>query len=828
MEWEGSEFTPKKPEPSPTVTVSIQIIQQSHARFGKTTNPSLRHTEVNGITDSGCQTCTAGPEILKQLNCPASYLVRTRHRIIGITESSLDIIGALFLNIELNGRSTKQMVHISKNCRGFFLSQTAMKDLNIVPTNFPQKISTANLIQETCTCPKRTATPIRPETIPFEPTPANVPKLKAWLLDQFASSAFNQCPHQPLPKMTGKPVKLHFKEGTTPYAVHTPIPVPHHWKKKVKEDLDRDIRLGIIEKVPQGTTTTWCARMVVTPKKNGNPRRTVDLQKLNNATFRETHHTPSPFDLVSTIPTNTWKTVLDAWNGYHSLALDESTKDATTFITEWGRYRYCRAPMGFHVSGDAYTRRFDDITVDQPQVVRVVDDSLLWDKTIRAAFWHTFDYLKQCSDNGIVFNKEKFEFAKESIDFAGFEITKDGYKPIKKILEAIQSFPTPKNITDMRSWFGLVNQLSYSFAQAAVMKPFRALLSSKSFFWDHTMDKIFEKSKNEITRLVKDGVKTFETNRPTCLVTDWSKTGIGFHLTQKHCTCPAPSRPDCGENHWKLVFAGSRFTNDAESRYAPIEGEALAAVNGLQRCRMFIMGAPDLTLAVDHKPLVNIFNERELSSITNPRVLQLKEKTLMYRYNIIHVPGKSNIMRVSDVTSRYPVGSKGTPEEGESVCEASIASFASHQANTINTVDWETIRTHAACDPECSSLAEVITQGFPTSKENLPSNLHIYWSMREDLYTVDGVPFKGKKMLVPKDLRPIILEGLHAAHQGVSSMLANARERLFWPGLDAAIRLYRAQCRQCNEQAPSQHKEPPTESSPPETTFSKIMGQSHD
>ena len=112
--------------------------------------------------------------------------------------------------------------------------------------------------------------------------------------------------------MTGAPIKLHFKEGTIPYAVHTPIPVPHHWKEKVKEDLDRDVRLGIIEKVPQGSTTTWCARMVVTPKKNGNPRRTVDLQKLNNATFRETHHTPSPFDLVSTVPTNTRKTVLDA------------------------------------------------------------------------------------------------------------------------------------------------------------------------------------------------------------------------------------------------------------------------------------------------------------------------------------------------------------------------------------------------------------------------------------------------------------------------------------------------------------------------------------
>jgi len=77
-------------------------------------------------------------------------------------------------------------------------------------------------------------------------------------------------------------------------------------------------------------------------------------------------------------------------------------------------------------------------------------------------------------------------------------------------------------------------------------------------------------------------------------------------------------------------------------------------------------------------------------------------------------------------------------------------------------------------------------------------------------------------MLIPKDLRRIVLEGLHAAHQGVSSMLANARERFFWPGLDAAVKLYRAQCRQCNEQAPSQPAEPPIESQAPEVPFQMV------
>jgi len=153
-----------------------------------------------------------------------------------------------------------------------------------------------------------------------------------------------------------------------------------------------------------------------------------------------------------------------------------------TFITEWDRYRYCHTPMGFHVSGDAYTRRFDDITSGNPRVVRIVDDSLLWDSNITSSFWHTFDYLKLSADNGIVFNKDKFQFAQENVGFAGFEMTQEGYKPLKKIIRAIKDFPVPTCITDVRSWFGLVNQLSYAFAKAPVMEPFHQLLSAKTFF----------------------------------------------------------------------------------------------------------------------------------------------------------------------------------------------------------------------------------------------------------------------------------------------------------------------------------------------------------
>ena len=206
-----------------------------------------------------------------KLKCPRAYLVKTGHRIVGITDSTLSIIGTVYLRIHRGGRLSNQMVHISENLWEFYLSQTAIKDLGIINQSFPNSQTAAVNFEGEYNCPKRINTPTRPKQIPFESTTKNIPKLKSWLLDAFSSSAFNQCPHQALLSITGEPVKLHFKEGATPYAVHTPIPIPHHWKHQVKDDLDHGEHLHIIEEVPQDTTLKWCVKMVVTPRRTVTP-----------------------------------------------------------------------------------------------------------------------------------------------------------------------------------------------------------------------------------------------------------------------------------------------------------------------------------------------------------------------------------------------------------------------------------------------------------------------------------------------------------------------------------------------------------------------------
>ena len=65
------------------------------------------------------------------------------------------------------------------------------------------------------------------------------------------------------------------------------VPVPIHCQRKVKEGLEEDIVTGVLERVPIGEPTTWLYRMVLVPKKYGEPRYCVDLQPLNGAAWRE-------------------------------------------------------------------------------------------------------------------------------------------------------------------------------------------------------------------------------------------------------------------------------------------------------------------------------------------------------------------------------------------------------------------------------------------------------------------------------------------------------------------------------------------------------------
>ena len=103
-------------------------------------------------------------------------------------------------------------------------------------------------------------------------------------------------------------------------------------------------------------------------------------------------------------------------DGYHAIELDAESQPLTTFITEWGRYIYLCLPQGYLAAGDAYTRRYDEVIKDIPQKVKILDYTLLYDYSIEEAFFHTWDYLTTCAENGIVISNEKFKFCRNTVD----------------------------------------------------------------------------------------------------------------------------------------------------------------------------------------------------------------------------------------------------------------------------------------------------------------------------------------------------------------------------------------------------------------------------
>lgn len=806
-------------------------------------NQTPGQIDITAVADSGAQSDLWSLDEFLKAGFQKSDLSPVTLSCKAANRSPIRIEGAFRAVLKGHSKSGKMitcrtLIYVSRDVQTMYLSFETMLSLGIVNHQFPSvgqfapgESSVVNVpslnvngppVEEVCSteneicdCPRRTPVPTRPKKLPFACIKENNSKMRDWLLQRYSGSTFNTCPHQNLPTMTGPPVEIHLKDDARPVARHKPIPVPIHWQDQVRDDLFRDESLGVIERVPYGEPSQWCHRMVVTRKHDGSPRRTVDLSPLNKHCKRETHNAESPFHLARRIPRNTWKTVTDAWNGFHSVPLRESDRHLTTFITTFGRWRYKRAPQGFLSSGDGYNRRFDAILTDFDRKERIIDDTIFYDDELESHWWRTIEFLETVGNAGIVLNPEKFQFASREVDFAGFRITDERIDPLPKFYNAIKDFPIPKSTTDIRSWFGLVNQVANYAQLRQHMEPFRPFLSPRHpFKWTPDLNEAFEKSKSAIVEAIREGVEIFDLERPTCLRTDWSKKGIGYFLLQKHCSC-SEITPECCDNGWRITLAGSRFLKTAEEGYdEPIEGEALAIAYALEQTKYFTLGCKELIIATDHEPLVKIFGDRTLDEIPNNRLFKLKKRSLPWYFKVIWVPGKNN--PAANATSRQP----SDDELNDSVpwMESMSASAIQSETRNLTSITWEALSRETRNDPTFNTLHEAIAQGFPDEYRTNPSTVQ-YWRYRDNLQLVDGVIIYNDRVVVPPSLRPTVLDVLHSAHQGASTMSLRARATVFWPGMTEDIEQRRQSCSDCIKNAPSQPRLPSEVSNPPATPF---------
>lgn len=222
----------------------------------------------------------------------------------------------------------------------------------------------------------------------------------------------------------------------------------------------------------------------------------------------------------------------------------------------------------------------------------------------------------------------------------GTYIIDQGIHPDEAKVEAVKQMKTPSNVTELKSFLGMVNYLGKFIPYLSqVSYPLTTLLSSKNHWsWGEDQQRSFEKLKLALTS--SPVLALFDPKKPTVLSTDASSFGIGAVLRQEQ---------DNGQ--YKPVAYASRTMSETERRYAQIEKEGLAVVWGCERFRDFITGMK-IMIETDHKPLVPILTSQRLEDIT-PRLQCMKLRMMRYSYEIRHIPGK--YLAAADTLSRHPL-----------------------------------------------------------------------------------------------------------------------------------------------------------------------------
>ena len=183
--------------------------------------------------------------------------------------------------------------------------------------------------------------------------------------------------------------------------------------------------------------------------------------------------------------------------------------------------------------------------------------------------------------------------------YLGYKINTEGIFPVKEKIDAIKSTKEPTNISELKSFLGLLHYYHRHFQNFAdTLEPLHNLLrKGVKWEWTEKEQASFEKAKlilNETKFLVH-----YDPQKPIILACDASPYGIGAVLSHY--------MPDGSE---KPVTFASRTLSQTERNYSQIEKEALAIIYAIKKFHQYLFGKRFI-LFTDHKPLLGLFSEKK-------------------------------------------------------------------------------------------------------------------------------------------------------------------------------------------------------------------------
>jgi len=363
-----------------------------------------------------------------------------------------------------------------------------------------------------------------------------------------------------------------------------------------------------------------------------------------------------------------------------------------------------------------------------------------------------------------------------SVEYLGHLINADGLHPTSTKVEAIVNAQEPRNVSELRSFLGMVQYYARFLPNLSTqLKPLHDLLqASVPWNWSSECQDAFKQAKEALGSA--DVLTHYDIQKPIRLACDASPYGVGAVLS--HVFEDGSERP--------IAYA-SRSLDKAERNYSQIEKEALGIIFGVKKFHSYVYGRK-FTLVTDHKPLVAIFGPKKgIPTLAAARLQRWAIILSAHTYDIEFRGTREHAN--ADALSRLPLP---TGPDKERRAEESLYNICFMDDLPVGA---EEIGRATSKDPTLNRAYEYTANGWPNQCDD--PDLKPYFVRRSELSIDQDCLLWGRRVVIPRKLRSRLLAELHDAHLGICRMKALARSHIWWPLMDAEIEQLAKNCTTC-------------------------------
>ena len=539
-----------------------------------------------------------------------------------------------------------------------------------------------------------------------------------------------------------------------------PTPIrqnPRRMSPAVLKEAHKLVDEWLAEDVIEPCKSPWCSPPVMARKQDGSWRLCVDYRKLNAKTKKHAHPLPNIDSLLDRFTSARYITKIDMTWAFLQVPVDENCRDFTAFsVPGRGQFRFKRMPFGMTNSPATYQAMMDMFIQNLPRgaedhVFAYLDDLCIVAETFEEHLHWLEIILKALKEANLQVNPTKSEFCCAQVKYLGYIIDSKGLQVDPEKTKAIDEYPPPKNLRQLRRFLGMVGWYARFLENLSEDKVLLCDLLKKDSKWQWTSEhqQAFERVKKNLVSapvLIRP-----DFSQPFQLHCDASDYAIGAVLTQEIK----------GEQH-PVIFV-NRLLTSAERKFTTTEKECKAVLWAVEKLRPYLEGSP-VTVYTDHSSLV------WLAKLSNPsgRLARWAMSLSALDLTIVHRPGAQN--QVPDALSRA----------FEDLCSA------------------EELSTGDAWYVNKFTKVRDSPDKFPNWKIE-GGQLFIH---KPDPWVDPLIGDRDAwKLVVPEELRPRILKEVHdsptSGHFGRFKTIALLSRHYYWLGMQVDAARYVKSCLEC-------------------------------